>query len=181
MAQTARTLAALLGLLADNATKDISAEDQRDVLVSTFGAWAGMYVADGVTPQSGITTTPEKLICFTDNFSGPSGVITPDHTDDSLEVLLNGDYLALAQLSFSGSNNQSFEIHAYVDGVESPFGTHRKLGAGGDEGSAVIIAPLVGANGLLAAEKVTLYINTVPSGTGEVTVIDGQIFMIKIG
>ncbi len=176
MSDTVRTTATLLALLADNVSGDISPQDVRDMLVSIFGVWSAIYVADGAIAQTGITTTPVKISGFTTNIAG-SGDITPNHTDDSLEIGTNGDYLCLAHISFSGSNNQAFEIHVAVDNVETPFGAHRKLAAGGDEGSAFIIAPL---DSLSAAEKLTLQINTTPSGVAEITSIDMQLFVIKI-
>jgi len=176
MAETVRTRAEILALLADNTAGAISPQDIRDAIVSIFGVSAALYVADGSTSQAGITTTPVKMTGFTNNVTGVGGM-TPDHTDDSIEVPIDGDYLFLAQIAASGSFNQAFEIHAYIDGSPTPFGTHRKWSAGGDEGSAVIIAPLYG---MTAAEKVTLYVNTTPSGTGQITPIDMQLFGIKM-
>lgn len=176
MADTARTRAALLTLLADNVSGDISPQDIRDMLVSLFGVWAAIYVADGAVAQTGITTTPTKITGFAVNVAGLGGM-TPDHTDDSVEAPLDGDYLVLAQISYSGDNNQGYEIHVAVDGVETPFGTHRKLGVNGDEGSATIIAPLTG---IAAAEKFTLQINTAPSGTAEITPLDMVLLALKI-
>jgi hypothetical protein len=176
MVDTPRTRTDLLTILADNITGDISPQDIRDMLVSIFGVWSAIYVAEGSTPQSGITTTPVKLTGFTTNIAG-SGGMTPDHTDDSIEIELDGDYLVISAIAFSGSINQGFEIHVAVDGVETPFGTHRKLGPSGDEGSAIILAPLTG---LVAAEKITLQANTTPSGTGSITSIDMVLFAIKI-
>ena len=176
MADTVRTRAAILALLADNTSKDISPQDLRDTVVSMFGVWSAIYVADGMIAQTGITTTPVKVSGFTTNVVGKGGMI-PDHTDDSITIPVDGDYLVLAQISWSGSVNQQFEIHVAVDTVESPFGTHRKIGAGGDVGSASAIAPF---EGLLATEKISLYVNTVPSGVGEITPVDMQLFAIKI-
>ena len=176
MADVARTRAALLALLADNTAGDISPQDIRDFLVSVFGTWSAIYVADGSTPQAGVTTTPVKLTGFTVNVAGLGGM-TPDFTDNSIQVNLDGAYLVLAQISFSGSVNQGFEIHVNIDGVETPFGVHRKIGTGGDVGSATIIAPLTG---LSSGEKIELYINTDPSGTAQLTIVDAQLFAIKI-
>ena len=52
MADTIRTRASLLTLLADNATGDISANDVRDFLVSTFGVYGAIYIKDGSTAQT---------------------------------------------------------------------------------------------------------------------------------
>ena len=176
MVDTARTRAEILALLADNTAGDISPQDIRDAIVSMFGVSSAIYVADGSVAQTGITTTPAKMTGFTNNLAGVGGM-TPDHTDDSIEVPIDGDYLFLAQISASGSINDVFEVHVAIDDVNTPFGTHRKLSTGGDEGSKSILAPLYG---MTAGEKVTLQINITPSGTGEFTPIDMQLFGLKI-
>ena len=176
MADTVKTRAELITLLADNVSGDISPQIIRDMLVSIFGVWSGLYVADGAVAQTGITTTPVKMSGFTNNVIGVGGM-TPDHTDDSIAVPVDGNYLFLAHISSSGSLNQVFEIHVAIDDVETPFGTHRKWSSGGDEGSVFIIAPL---EVMSATEKVTLQVNTTPSGTGEMTPIDMQLFGLKI-
>lgn len=176
MVDTIRTRDELLALLADNTTKNISPQDVRDVLISTFSVWSAIYTMENAVAQTGITTTPVKLANWTGNVAGKGGM-TPDFTDGSIEIPIDGDYLALAQVSWAGSVNQQYEIHVAIDTVESPFGMHRKIGAGGDAGSASAIAPF---ENLSITDKITLYVNTFPSGTAEITAIEAQLFVIKI-
>ena len=174
MVDTVRTLAEILALNADNATGDISPQDRRDSIVSMFGVYGGIHLADGATPQAGITTTPEKFTGFALN--GISSDMTVDHTADSITVGTDGVYFISFEISWSGTGNTTFQFHVRVDGVEQPFGDERRLGAGGDVGSVSFLAPLI----LSAAEVITIYVETDAGGGASMTASFSQLFAFKL-
>lgn len=173
MADVRRTKAELLVLLADNAIGSISAQDLRDFLVTAMGGYASIKTVDGVTPQGSISTTPVLLTTWA--VDGDANGLTPDHTTDSITIDVSGVYHVDCDISFAGSGTTVFEVHLRVDGVEVDEGFHRKLGTGGDEGSA-------GFNGiisLLANEVLTVYIEADGSGKS-VTPSDAQLTVNQI-
>lgn len=101
MADTIRDRAALLTLLADNATGNISAQDMRDLLVSLFGAYGSIFVEGGVTAQS-VGTNPAQLTAFATN--GPASGFLVDHTADQIVVPADGIYDISACFSFTGDS-----------------------------------------------------------------------------
>lgn len=174
MADTVRPRADILALLADNTTGDISEQDHRDSIVSMFGVYGGIRVADGSTAQSGITTTPELFTGFAAN--GLSSDMTADHTADSITVGTDGIYFVYFQVSYSGTGNAVVEFHLRVDAVEQAVGTHRKVAAGGDTASASFGDFL----SLSAAEVVTVYVQTDQGGGAAITAIDATLLALKI-
>jgi len=173
MADTIRTRTDLLTLLADNATGQISAQDVRDVVVTLHGVYGGMHVDDGSTPQSGVNGTPQKLTAWTTAM--PAVGVTVDAANDQLTVGTAGVYLCVAQISFSGTISAAFEAHIYRNGGDTGFGFHRKMGVGGDQGSATAAGLVTCA----ANDVFSVYVNS--DGTNDqITVIDGQFFVIRI-
>jgi len=134
MADTPRTLAALQALFPDNSSGDVSPQDLRDFLVSSLGEYGEIYVHDGAAAQS-FTTTPSKMTGFTTD--GPAAGVTVAAASDKITLNRAGKYLVTFQISFSGGANETFEFHARLAGAEQVQGACiRKLGAGGDVGSA---------------------------------------------
>ena len=175
MVDTVRTRAAILALLPDNTSGDISPQDHRDAIVSMFGVYGVIYVADGSTAQAGINATPVLFTAFASN--GVSSGITPDHTADSLTIVTDGDYLILFENSYSGGGNDTIQFHTRVDGAEKPYGTHHKMSAGGDTVSSMFFGIL----SLSAAEVVTIYVESDNGGGSSITSIDSSLVLLKIG
>lgn len=174
MADTARTLAALVALLADNTAGDISAQDLRDFLLSTLSGFGHISVLGGVTNQGSLTTNPVKLTGF--NADGPSSDdVTPAHGSDQITASIAGKYKINAQLSFSGTASKTFLIRAYVNGVITTIGCQRKLGTGGDVGSCSFHGFLA----LTAGQVVTLYISSSDGGT-DLLLVDGQLSLKRV-
>lgn len=176
MPDTARTLAALQALLADNVTGDINPQDVRDFLVSTLGEYAQIYVHDGAAAQS-FTTAPSKMTGFTTN--GPAGGnMTADAANDKIIIGTDGDYKVDFQISFSGAVNEMFEFHARVNGVEQVNGAlKRKLSAGGDEGSASFTCIL---SGLSTADDIEIYGESGNAGGANATPIHSQLVVTRV-
>lgn len=176
MSDTIRTRAQLQSLLADNApNKEITAQRIRDFLVSVLGVYGGIYVNDNATGQ-GTTTTPAPITAFDQN--SPAAGVTPDSANDKLTIDADadGDYLIICQLSFSGTNNASFEFEFYLNGSPTGYKMDRKLGSGGDVGSGTMF----GLASIAAADEIEVYVAAV-SGTPTIVVEQAQLFAIRIG
>jgi len=155
MADTIRTKAALVALLADNTSGDISPQDVRDFLVSVMGVFGSIYVKDGSTAQGSLGTTQTKMTGFAAD--GPSDGTTPAHGSDQITIDNDGTYEISFDNSFSGTANAEFKFHLRVDGVEAASGAcSRKIGAGGDVGNCGFRTQLA----LTATDVVTVYIET---------------------
>lgn len=174
MADTIRTRSAILALLADNTSRDISPQDLRDAIVSMHGVYGGLYVQDGSTAQAGVDTTPAKMTGWAGNMTAAG--TTPDHTDDSITVGTDGVYLVLCQISFSGTVNTEFQAHVRINDVEQVEGMHRKLGAGGDVGSASFVA----LKSLSADDAITIYVESDQAGGADFTPTDAQLVCFRV-
>lgn len=131
-------------------------------------AYGGLLVTDGSTAQTGIDGTPAVLTCFAANMA--ASLVTPDHTTDTLTITRAGVYAISVQMSFSGTLNEQVTVELYVDGVASGLKFDRKLGSGGDVGSA----SLAGLLSLDAGDVLDLRVNS--DGTSiSVTVTQGQL------
>lgn len=99
-------------------------------------SYGSIYVSNGSTAQTGIGTSYTKITGFAANGSA-SGDVTPDHANDRITVATAGNYEVFFQCSFSGSVSTTFTISLAVDGTENEqYALQRKLGTGGDVGSA---------------------------------------------
>jgi hypothetical protein len=174
MADTPRTRAELLTLFADNTIGSISPQDLRDFVVTILGGYTSIKTVDGTTAQTGISTAPTLLTQWDTN--GISDRLTPDHTTDSITVDIDGVYDIDCFVSFAGSGTTTFEIHLRVDGVEQDEGMHRKIGTGGDVGSA----GFGGQVSLTAGQVLTAWIEA-DGSSKSVTVADGQFKVKQIG
>jgi hypothetical protein len=159
MADTQKTLAALITLFADNTSGDISPQDLRDFLVSVFGGYGSIYVNGGSTAQTGISGTPAKMTGFAVN--GISSGTTPDHTSDNITIITAGDYLINASVSFVGSSSDVFQVEIYNNTTGTGYAFNRFISAGGDTGSASCNALITCA----ASDEISLYISSSTGGT----------------
>jgi len=151
MADTPRGLTALLALFADNTTGNISPQDYRDLIVSCLGVYGSLNCFEQAHAQDN-PDTGAKITCF--DVNGDSHGTTPDHTDDSITIDVAGEFDIYFQCSFSGTANSTVKFRLRIDGAEQLLGCTRKLGTGGDIGSASFFAPAVA---LSAAEVITVY------------------------
>lgn len=117
MADTVRSRAAILALLADNTTGDISPQDIRDMFITAHGVYGEIRVEAGVTAQSSIDTTPAKVTGW--NTNGLSSGTTPDHaTDNDISVLSDGIYHVSWSLSCdSPTASTTFEFEIFKNGA----------------------------------------------------------------
>jgi hypothetical protein len=168
MADIPRSTVVLQGLLPDNTTGQISPQDIRDFLVSALGGHGAIYAASAAGAQ-GTTTTPAKLT-FADTDETAPKQTTPDHTDDSITIDVAGKWEVSACVSFSGSSSATFVVEARLDAIATGHKFIRKLGTGGDVGSASLCGQIT----VTAGQKVTLYVNNL-AGSKSITVEAGSL------
>lgn len=157
MADTIRTKAAILALLADNASQDISPQDLRDAIVSIFGVYGFLYVTNGSTAQTGIGTSPALMTGLIT--AGAGGGTTPNGTSKRIVIDSGSDgvYGFLFFCSFAGSNNATFTFNVRKNGsTELPVGLNRKLSAAGDVGVGMCGGIVTG---LVATDWLDVYVN----------------------
>jgi len=124
----------------------------KDSSAGVEARYASIYVSDGSTAQTGVSTTPAKVTGFAAN--GPANDDTPDHTNDQITVGTTGVKKVNFQASFSGTVSTTFTFKLRIDAVESVLGCTRVLGTGGDLGSA----SFNGILSLAASEVLTVYV-----------------------
>lgn len=138
--------------------------------------YGGIRVANGVTAQTGITTTPVLLTAFTTN-APASALITPDQANDNITVNHTGTYFITFGTAFSGTGNSVVQMHVRVDAAETDIGFIRKLGAGGDSGAAHCSGILA----LTTGAVVTIYVETDNAGAGDsVTVNHASLSVMEL-
>ncbi len=149
MADTIRTRAALLALLADNSSGLITAQTIRDALVSLFGVYGGIYVEDGAAAQA-VTTTPALLTGFAANglFAGT----VPDHAADTITLPNAGIYAVQFDASFGGDGAAAtYRFVLRQNGVAVPGASCRTRLAAGEVHAASFLALVnVAANDALS-------------------------------
>jgi len=137
-----------------------------DAAVESEHIYGIMSVQSGVTSEATTDATPRQVTAW--NTDGISDGITVDHTDDAVQVGVDGVYEVNCAVSFSTSSGADLyhvEIYWYDDTTTtwtpSGFAFDRKTGTGGDVGST-------SCNALLALDtndKVSIFHSTSTGGT----------------
>ena len=173
MADTQRSQSDLLTILADNTTRAISPQVARDVLVSVHGVYGAMYTKGGSTAQASIGTSFVKITGFATD--GASSGTTPDNANDEIVVGTAGVYFVAFQISFSGTNSETFTFNIHKADVEGAFQGVRKLGTGGDVGSMSVVGCITCA----ASDALALYVKAT-GASKSITPVDMQLFIFRI-
>lgn len=178
MADTNRTLAAILALLADNTTGDISPQDLRDSIISVFANYALIGVAGGATGQTTNATpgTFDKVTGFTTDGLA-AGAVAANAVSDKLTVSVDGVYLIMWQAAFSGTANAVMEGRIYGGGAAATLGRWANtLDAAGAKNSVSTFAIM----SLTAADDIEAYV-TSDGASDTFTPVDMCLAAIKIG
>ncbi|GAF92242.1 unnamed protein product [marine sediment metagenome] len=146
------------------ANQKIGSEWQNSGRVSTSGA---------STAEATTDATPRKIAAFTAEYD--NGVATAAHASDQIAIVDAGDYYVSAFVAFSGTQSKTFVVEIYADGVASGIRLNRKLGTGGDVGSA----SCGGVLALSALDVVTLYQHSSDGGTA-FTMTDGSLNVFRL-
>lgn len=172
MADTIRTTAALIALLTDNTTGDISPQDMRDLLVSVHGVYGGIVTQGGSTAQTIVSGVPEPLENFTANT--PASGTTPAFATDQITIDNAGVYEIAFQISFAGITNCVFNWRLAIDAVVGNIGCDRKT-SNTDVGSASFVCQVT----LAAAEVLTMSVEG--DQNGNFTMTESQFQVKRIG
>ncbi len=142
MSDTIRTRAELLDLLAKNVRGGANQPQVlRDLLLTVHGIYAGLLIDDGVTTQTGITTTYTRLLNW-DDMAESDGVVAFSQSDE-VKLESEGIYVVYFQVCFRDSNNVEYEFRLEQNGIDTPFKTGRKLEAN-DLGSCMLVGLIRG-------------------------------------
>jgi hypothetical protein len=108
-------------------------------------AHGSIYIASGVTTQV-TNATPDTFDLMTGwntatGFNGPSSPgVTPAKASNKITLTDTGFYLVSFQVSFTGSNNATFDAAGYLGGVaQAHIHARRKITNVGDVGSAEFV------------------------------------------
>ena len=145
MADTVRTLAELLVLLADNTSGAISEQDMRDVVVSLSPAHGGMYISTAIETSIAGTSTDG------------SNAVKALGTTTAFASLQDMDMPASNRLRYTGAANRLFTIQVAISTIAAAnskvFGWYlakngtviteslitRKQGTGADVGALALL------------------------------------------
>jgi len=137
--------------------------------VTNTAIYANLYIADGLSTN---TITPA------DTYVQITGWTTGEYANVSLStsnitILADGTYVISQAISFSDGNNNTIDSAFFVNDVEQDPGKfRRKLGTGGDVGSAAGSAVFT----LNSTDVVDLRMLVVGS-TGDVIIEQGQLYL----
>jgi hypothetical protein len=94
--------------------------------------------------QAGIPITPNPAVTLTTfDTNGVAVGSTPDQANNRIVIGATGIYKVDFTISFGGTVSQNFRFHLLVNGVQkNELGIERKLGTGGDIGSAAANSPV---------------------------------------
>lgn len=134
-----------------------------------------LYVEGNSTAETTTDATPRKLGGPTWSKSGESG-LTVDTTGGDITIDTAGDYLVAGSVSFSGTASKTFNLTVYIDAASSNISLERKLGAGGDVGSASI-GPAVLT--MAAGEELSIYHSSTDGGSA-FTATDMQLTAVRL-
>ena len=144
---------------------------KNEVLSKSYGI---IYTHDGDTdsPQSSQVASSSPTILSTWNADGLSNDMTIDFAAGKITATVAGVYEVDVSISFSGSIGKTYEVEIYLDDISaSPtptktnFDFQRKLGTGGDVGSAGV----VGLVQMEVGDSIMLYMKSTDGGTAWVT------------
>ena len=146
---TQRTIATILGLLADNTAGDISAEDMRDAVESLRGSFGKMAVQAADSAAITISDTTSYFEATAPTWT-LSGVATSSPNAANFDMATNGRlrYTGLVPIVAnvtmsvavtSGTSNQVIYYRLGKNGSTSANSEmHRKIGTGADVGALAI-------------------------------------------
>lgn len=102
--------------------------------------------------------------------------MTPDVANNRIEIDQDGIYEVNSQISFSGTGGTTFDFFIYVNAAPSNYAFQRKLGTGGDVGSASVVGILDLSDG----DLVDVYLQA-DGAAKSITPSYAQLFLHRIG
>ncbi len=172
MAQTERTYAEILAILADNVTGDISPQDHRDVVASMLGGYAGLIqsVAGGSDPIVGVGATPELIDVYDvitgqsidENVDGAVATLAASVVKPGVDGFYAVDFFASFDLS---ANNKTVVIRAFKNDAATDLDFEVFIAGGGALGGMCISHK---SFPLVAGDAIDFRVSLTP-GTADVT------------
>ncbi len=145
----------------------------------TMDTWChrGTLYCEGQSTAEGTTdATPRQIVGPTFSKKGESG-LTVDTTNDYITIVDAGDYLVAGSISFSGTGNKTYKVSVYSDtSTDTNISFTRKLGTGGDVGSASIGPAVIT---LAAGDDVCLFHSSTDGGSA-FTAAEVQLSVVKL-
>ena len=144
-----------------------------DVALATWKHRGTLYCEDNATAESTVDATPRQIANL-----GAKGVeegLTVDTANSKITAAAAGDYLISAGVSFSGTISKTFVVEIYIDTTGTNLKLERKLGTGGDVGSAHVSGIIT----LAVGEDVSLYQSTTDGGSA-FTIQNGQLSVVRL-
>ena len=141
--------------------------------LATWKQRGTLYVTGNTTGESTVDATP-RLIAALDT-SGPAEGLTVDTAGSQITIDEAGDYLVIGSISFSGTLSKIFNVAIYKNTSTTGYALERKLGVGGDVGSAIVSGIVTCA----ALDDISLYQSSTDGGT-VFTATDAQLSVIRL-
>lgn len=132
-----------------------------------------LYVEGNAGAESTVDATPRQIAAL--DTKGVEVGLTVDTANQYILIAAAGDYLVVANASFSGTLNKTFNVTVYLDTTSTNLTLERKLGTGGDVGSAGVSGIVTCAVG----EYISLYQSSTDGGSA-MTVSDAQLSVVRL-
>jgi len=167
MADTQRTVTAILALLADNSSQDISPQDIRDAMVSWRAAHGSLYVAAADRGDITISGTADYYEANGMVWTLPTGAFLFDESDGNGRLTYTGTVpvRGLVTASVSMTCTASSQVTHWRLGVNGTTNAateiQRKIGTGADVGALSI----TGSVALSTGDHISLWARNETSAT----------------
>lgn len=175
MADTQRSLPTLILAFAQNVTQAIRSQNFRDLVVSIFGGYGGMYATGG--GASTVNIAAAKYTGWTTSM--PASGTTPDPTtNEQVRVDVDGDFSIDVQMSLSTSvGARTVTAQVYVNGIALPGSKTKSKQTTANDMESVTIHTIAT---LIMNDVVTVYLSADVDGTS-VTVAEAQLRLKRVG
>lgn len=145
-------------------------------MTQTMGNWTHrgvLYTEGNTTGELAVDATPRKVEALASQ--GVESGLTVDELNSQITIAVAGDYMVTATVSFNGSQSKTFKIAIYKNGVSTGYTLERKLGTGGDVGSAAVSGIITCA----ATDNLSLYQSSADGGTA-MTITNAQLSVVRL-
>jgi len=169
------------GILDDHAVrKSLATQEFAGSPVFVHGGlpFGEIWVQGNATPDTIATATLAQVTRFANN--GESNNTTPDHSQDHITIIKKGKYLVTISLAFKGDASVEWDFRLGINngsGFCLNVHTDRKLGAGGDVGSA----SLSGICDFAVGDTIELWMKHEAGVNKSITVEDCTMSLVQIG
>lgn len=140
--------------------------------MNTWKERGTLFAEGNTTAETTVDTTPRKIAALATK--GVEAGLTVDTTNNKITVGKTGDYLVIGSVSFSGTISGTYNVSIFKNLVSTNLTLERKLGTGGDVGSATV----QGIVSCSAGDDLSLYQSTADGSI--MTVTDGQLSVVRL-